>query len=555
MSDARIGQGKKHASVRINILFVLFLCAALAIAGKLAMVQIPEYVQRAATAVGSGEREENPLERGEFFLTDRHGTLTPLAANTDLFTIFVDPRMMSDEATVAHALAEALHIPADTIAAKIAKRDDPYEVIATRVPENVADGIRARNISGVGFTAERGRSYPYRAAAAHLSGFLNLGFDPPRGQYGLEEWYNDALGRVSGSRRVEQMVLSVDPDVQFVVTDALTDVVARFQATGGSGIVLEPATGRVLGMANVPSYDPNAYGEVADIGVFRNAAVASQYELGSVFKPITMAIGLNEKVITPDTTYTDTGQVVFGSYVISNFDGKAHGVNTMTQVLEHSLNTGVVFVEQQLAKDTIRAYIRNFGFGATTGIDLAGEVAGNTSNLNKDKDLEFANASFGQGIAVTPLQLATAIAAIANGGTLMTPHVVDTIRYVDGSVEVITPHTVRRVITPATARQLTQMMVSTVEQGYDTVTIKDYFVAGKTGTAQIPDPERRGYSEDAIHSFVGFAPAYRPRFVVLLTMQRPQGIRFASESLAPVFSDVMSYLLTHYEVPPDIKNP
>jgi len=305
-------------------------------------------------------------------------------------------------------------------------------------------------------------------------------------------------------------------------------------------------------LANYPDFNPNEYAKVEDISFFKNSAVSDQFELGSVFKPITMAMGMEEKAVAPDTTYEDKGIVSIGSWYIQNSDGKAYGTRTMTQVLERSLNTGVVFVQQKISKDNFKKYVKNFGFGDKTGVDLSGEAAGDTRNLKTNGDIEFANMSFGQGIAVTPIQMISAISALANGGVLMKPRVVDEKIYADGERQITPSIEAGRVVSKETALALTKMLVSVVENGYDKAKVPGYLVAGKTGTAQIPEKGKKGYSEDTIHTFVGYAPAYSPRFSVLIKLDRPRGVRFAAESLTPVFSDIMSYLLSYYEVPPDL---
>ena len=223
--------------------------------------------------------------------------------------------------------------------------------------------------------------------------------------------------------------------------------------------------------------------------------------------------------------------------------------------MEKSINTGAVFVEQKLGNEDFRKYVEAFGFNRPTGIDLTGEIGGNISNLkNGNPDIDFATASFGQGIAVTPLEMATAIGAIANSGKLMQPYLVQKIIHSDGQEEDIQPKLVRQVVTEQTAAKLTAMLVNTVRKGYDKIKIDNYFVAGKTGTAQVPNEKSSGYSDQTIHSFVGYAPAYNPKFLIFIKMDNPklpQGINFASNSLAPTFADMTKYLLNYYEIPPD----
>lgn len=537
---------------RVNIISALFLFFALVLCVRFASLQLVDdagrIVLKSAAAVSAVARDTT--ERGEIFLQDRFGVLMPFAINKTLYTVSADPRKIEDTAGAAEALAQILNISAQPIVEKLRKVNDPYEVIASKVSSEVADMIKERKIPGIYLEPQQGRYYPYQRSGSHLAGFVGIREENRTGQYGLEGFYEHTL--TEGD--VEKLILSVDPNIQFKIEEELKSVIEKWDASGGSVIVMEPATGRVLGMAHMPAYDPNEYAKEKNVSVFSNVAISSQLELGSVFKPITMAAGLNEKVVRPDTTYEDTGALAISGYVIKNFDNKAHGIQTMTQVLEQSLNTGVVFVQKKMSKKTMRTYIQNFGFGEKTGIDLQGEVSGDIRNLDTDRDLEFATAAFGQGISVTPIQMINAISAIANKGVLMKPHVVDKEIFRDGTVVLKDAIPVRNAINPSTAEALTKMLVSTVENGYDKAKVSGYFVAGKTGTAQIPDPNGKGYLTDAtIHTFVGYAPAYHPQFAVLLTIDRPHGVRFASSSLAPIFSNIMSYLLTYYEVPPDFK--
>jgi len=317
---------------------------------------------------------------------------------------------------------------------------------------------------------------------------------------------------------------------------------------------MEPKTGAIRAMANWPVFDPNEYNKVENINVFLNPAIQEIYEPGSVFKPITMAIGLDSKKVTPNTTYIDKGQVRIKNSVISNVDGKSYGEQNMIQVLEKSLNTGAVFVQQSIGEDIFQEYIQRFKFDQPTGIDLAGEISGNIANLFTGREINLATISFGQGITMTPLGLITAIGALANDGKLMRPFIVEKIISLDGKETIIKPELIDRVIYAETAEAITKMLVSVVENGYGKpAQLSGYDIAGKTGTAQIADLEKGGYSEETIHSFVGYAPAFDPRFVILIKIDKPQGIRFASDSVSPVFKRLAEYLFHYLEIPPSLQ--
>ncbi|MCX6730105.1 MAG: penicillin-binding transpeptidase domain-containing protein, partial [Candidatus Portnoybacteria bacterium] len=288
------------------------------------------------------------------------------------------------------------------------------------------------------------------------------------------------------------------------------------------------------------------------IGVFINPTVQSLYEPGSVFKPITMAAALDKGVVTPQTTYNDTGKVEISGKTIENALRKGEGVQTMTQVLEKSLNTGAVFAQQKLGKDDFKEYVEKFGFADKTGIDLKGEVKGNTANLETKRDFELANISFGQGIAVTPIQLVVAFGALANDGILMRPYVVDRIIYPNNKEEVTKPSEVRRVISSNTASRITAMLVSVVENGHtQKAGVEGYQIAAKTGTAQIPDPTTKKYLEtETIHTVLGYFPAFDARFSMLVRIDKPVGVKYAESTSAPLFGEIAKYILNYYEIPP-----
>jgi cell division protein FtsI (penicillin-binding protein 3)/stage V sporulation protein D (sporulation-specific penicillin-binding protein) len=265
-----------------------------------------------------------------------------------------------------------------------------------------------------------------------------------------------------------------------------------------------------------------------------------------------MAAAIDSGAVTPDTTYNDTGAVQVGSYTIRNFNEKANGIQTMRQVLQHSLNTGAIFAQEKTGNDDFLNYVVGFGFGQKTGIDLGGEVSGNISNLYSGRKINFLTASFGQGVAVTPLQLINGYSALANGGRLMKPYVVKEIIRTDSTKIETRQSVLGAPIKEQTAVQLKSMLVDVVDKGFDKARIAGYDVAGKTGTAQIPDSVGGGYLADDqfIHNFVGFAPAYSPRFTILIKMDRPKGIKFAADSLSPVFGDIARYLIRYFNIPP-----
>lgn len=422
------------------------------------------------------------------------------------------------------------------------KKDGRFKIVDKNPPPAEVERLRQESGQETSLGYEDGRYYPEGSFLAQVLGFL--GFDENRrvGQYGLEAYYDETI------RKENDLILTIDKNIQSFAEKELDYLLDKWRPVSGTVIVQDPQTGAILAMAGSPSFDPNNYGNYP-LGNFVNKAVQEAFEPGSSFKPITMSGALDKKKVTPETTYFDTGEVEIAGYKIKNFNEKSFGTQTMSQVLEKSLNTGAMFVESQLGDDDFLNYVINFGFGQATGIDLAGEAAGDTSNLYSKRKINFLTASFGQGISVTPIQLVNAYSAIANGGKLMRPYVVKKVVKPSGETKETKPEVIGTPISEKTSAQVKAMLVGVVEKGFDKAKVKGYDVAAKTGTAQIASP-KGGYSEEFIHDMVGFAPAFSPRFVVLIKMDKPQGIRFAADSLSPSLGNITRFLLNYFQIPP-----
>jgi len=517
--------------------------------------------------------------RGEIFMRDKYtegdsrSSLFPIAINKDLWMVYAVPQEIEEKEETVDKLSPLLEIDEGNLKERISKPDDPYEPLANKINEETAQEIKDLGLPGIYLKTEAWRYYPADELACHVMGFVGFEDDEKIGRYGLEEYYEkelagkpgfveakkDSLGNlISVGERVLQeaedgadLILTIDPNIQFFVEKKLEETIERFQAVEGTIIVMEIKTGAIRAMANWPVFSSNEYNEVENINLFLNPAIHDLFEPGSIFKPITMAGALDEGVVSPRTTYEDKGRVEISGYTIRNSHDTPEGIQTMVQVLEKSLNTGAVFVQQKLGKDDFKKYVEKFGFADKTGIDLAGEVEGNISNLNKKRDLEYATAAFGQGIAVTSIELINALSAIGNDGILLRPYVVEKIIYQDGKEEITEPKKVRRVISSDTASRLTAMLVSVVENGYGKkAAVPGYSIAGKTGTAQIPDLKTGGYTDETIHSFGGFFPAFDAQYSILIKVDKVKGINFAADSIAPVFSQIAEYILNYYEIPP-----
>lgn len=582
--------------------FIIVLVGA-GIVARMFFLQVVKNGYYAALAQGQhAEYAEFDPPRGSIFFQDKFNfsahKLFTAAAQKKWMMLYAVPKEIADPEIAAANLApilaewkkekrkknegleksesEQLKIEQDLIfkieqdlLARLGREDDPYEPVMSKLSEEQVKIVSDLHIKGVYGQEEELRYYPGGMVGSHVLGFVGYKEGERAGQYGVEGFYDDILRGSKGTTKISlwgdkdsgssfrkgsDLTLSIDYNIQFMLEEKLRKAKEMLGAEGGSAIVMHPKTGEIIALAATGGFDPNEYSRVESIDIFLNDAVQKMFEPGSIFKPFTMAAALDAGVISPTTEYEDKGYVVVRDRTIKNANQKVYGKKNMTNVLELSLNTGAVFVGQRLGREKFREYLQGFGFGAYTGIDLQGEVAGDIQNLlTTSRDVNFATASFGQGLAVTPVQLITAFSAFANGGKMLKPHVVSKVGELDGGKQSKNePEIISEPISAKTAAQITDMLISVVENGYSKkAAVRGYKVAGKSGTAQVSDKEKGGYSEKTIHSFIGFAPAYDPRFVALIKLDDPKGINFSSDSAAPIFSEVAEYILNYYEIPPD----
>jgi cell division protein FtsI/penicillin-binding protein 2 len=566
-------------SSRLRILLILFAAGFVAASLRLFFIQVVGNARYEAEAEGQQVIEEAvEPRRGSIYLSligEEEVRHVPVALTKRWWHIWAAPDEILEERKehVTREISELLEIDSSMVRERLSKKGDPYEPLKDKVDDETLKRIEERELEGIHAEPVDDRYYPLHTLASHLTGFLGRTEDARVGQYGLEEAFEEELagttGKVEGFRtpfgriiwpfsNLEEprdgsdVYLTVDYHIQLLLEKKLAEARERYSASSVSAVVMRPSTGQILALAVSPSYDPNEYHK-EDVSVFFNPVVQGRFEPGSIFKPITMAAALDTHVISPDLTYVDGGPITVADRVIRNSTGEEHGVQTMTQVLEKSLNTGVVFAVGRIPRGKWFEYVERFGFSEKTGIELPGELAGDVRNLAQGGPVERATSAFGQGIAVTPLELVSAIGAIANDGTLMQPYLVSKVLDSDGKTTRFarSAEKKREVVSPETAKAVTEMMVSVVENGGGRrAQIPGYFVAGKTGTAQIPSPSG-GYSEETIHSFVGFAPAFEPEFVMLIKIDRPQGVQFSEASAAPIFKEVGEFILHYLGVEPD----
>lgn len=478
--------------------------------------------------------------RGSIYLSDKNGSLLPAAVNQNVPIIYAVPKAIEHPRQAADALAPIIDMPVATLVKIFSKSNDSYELLKRKADPAVAEKITNLNIKGVYADVVPERYYPLAESASQVLGYvgpnsLNTG---ESGHYGIESFYDDYLA--GGS----DLTLTIDPNIESQAEKILDEVVASTGASGGSVIVEDPQTGKILAMGGTSNFDPNNYG-ASPIANFLNSNVQAIYEPGSIFKVFTMAAGIDAGKITPNTAYNDSGFIKIGTTKLTNYDFKTHGPygpgTTMTTVIEHSINTGAIFAENQTGNATFLAYMKKFGLDGKSGVDLPGEVAGSLRTLTpKASQITFDTAAYGQAVATTPVELINAISAIANGGTLMRP-------YINSALK---PEAIRRVIATSTAEQVTGMMVAAVDHA-KVGAIDNYSLAGKTGSAYIPDLVNGGYTNKLIDSYIGFGPTSNPRFVAFIRLNTLPETALAAQSVVPAFRKLAQYIINYYGIPPD----
>jgi len=559
---------------RIGVLLVLVAVVAVIAIARLYVLQVADHKKWAGIAENQHSLSADILpDRGEIFFREGN-TVYPAAVNREYPLLYVVPKEVEEPMPVAEAIAGITGVSADEVRGKFVDRNDPFEMIKKRLSDEEAWRIRELDIPGVGLLNERSRYYPGGGLAAQVIGFVSSkDSGGESGRYGIEASKDALLGGKSGrviqvrdaagrwistsdremisSEEGPDIVLSIDHVIQHEVETILRTAVEKHGADGGTIIVVDPATGKILAMASSPGFDPNEYAKTEDYSRFLNPAVSQTYEPGSIMKPITMAIGIEEGKISPGTEFTDPCAVSEAGYVIRNAEEKCYGRTTMTKVLEESINTGVIFVEKLVGNARFSEYFDRFGFGRKTGVELPAELAGNTKNLvDSRRNIQFFTASFGQGVTMTPLQMISAYQALANGGMLMRPSIIEKYIHADGSEEIVEPYEVRRIVSEETAGLVGEMLENVVVNGHGKrAAVPGYRVGGKTGTAQVAKKGEKGYDEGlTIGSFVGYAPIGHPKFVVLSKIDNPKDVIWAESSAAPVFGEVMKFLLSYTKV-------
>ena len=504
-------------------------------------------------------------ERGP--ILDRNGYA--LAVSAPVESVYALPGRIADRAAVAAALAPHLGERPRDIEQRLAS-DRPFVWVKVKIPPAAAEAIRARRLPGIGTVPEALRFYPNRELAAQILGFVGrddrglegveLAHDKSlAGEAGLALVERDALGReMTGQPTILKaptpgtgLVLTIDATVQYL---AERELEAAWRATGakaGMVLVMDPRTGEILAMAMRPTFNPNAY-QVATADQWRNRAVTDPFEPGSTFKAILAASALEDGVVKPgDRFYGEQGVITIANRTIH--DWKKYGWLTFQQVLQYSSNVGAIKVGLQLGRERYYRHVTEFGFGSLTGVGLPGESRGQLRPPDRWSGLSLASISIGQEVSVTGVQMLAAFGALANGGRLMQPHIVRAVLDRSGrEVRRTEPQAVRQVISPETAATLSDILTSVVAEGTGhKAVVQGYAVAGKTGTAQKPDPVTHVYSrKPGVLSFIGFVPSNAPRLVILALLDEPKTVVWGSEAAAPIFAAVAGPVLRHLDVAP-----
>ena len=549
--------------MKIKFIFLLFIAFYLAIIVRLFFLQVIY----------------SPLNKSEYLKTNKlypvRGRIydlknQSLVLNQNSYQLYIEPKKIADKDKLLQLLSKSLEVEEASISAKL-NMSKNWVAIFAGITQEQKDKIDKLNLKGIGFDYQTKRFYPEASLSAHLLGFLgkdNQGEDV--GYLGLEGFYNrdlrglpgfleterDILGRpilIGVQQRVEaengrDLVLTIDKNVQEISKKRLLEGLDKYKAKKGCVITADPKTMAILSLVCLPDYDLEKY-YLFNENFYKNLAISDLYEPGSVFKPLIVAAALEEKKIKPNDIYNETGQVAVGEYNIKTWNDRYEGRISMTRILEKSSNVGMVYIGEKLGNKKIYSYLEKFGFGQNTDIDLEGEASGYLKPANNWYPIDYATVTFGQGIAITPIQLIRAFASIINGGYLMKPYVVQKI-VSENKVTEIKPKIEKRVISQMTSNIIKKMLVSTVENAeakWDRP--KGFSIGGKTGTAQVPIKGIYDTSK-TIASFIGFAPAENPKFLTFVVLYEPKTSQWGSETAAPLFFEIVKDLIVYYNISP-----
>ncbi len=515
--------------------------------------------------------------RGSIYFTTKDGEKVSAASVTSGYLLAVNPTLIKDPAAAYEKIKLHVSISKEDFIKKATLPNRTNVEIDPKVSDETYALLSNEIIEGVMLYRNQWRYYPGDTMSARSIGFVGYGSDDGqlRGKYGLERYYDETLYRDNTKLSVNffaeifsnlgslvfenkeqksgSVVTTIEPTVARMLDRVLQETQDEYKSKLTGGIIMDPKTGAIYALNVAPTFDLNIRGS-SSIEQFQNPLVENVYEMGSIIKALTMAAGLDSKAVTPQSTYYDAGFLDLNGYTIKNFDGKGRGTVPMQEVLNQSLNTGVSHIVKLMGREKFRSYFEGLKLGSETGIDLPSEAQGLMNNLKTTRDLEFATASYGQGIAMTPIATARALATLGNGGHLVTPHIVKSIEYDDGTKKEVEYPNGAQVFSPETSETVSRMLTTVVDKALrgGKVALPHHTIAAKTGTAQMANPNGGGYYEDKyLHSFFGYFPAYDPKFIVFLYTVDPRGVQYASETLTEPFMDISKFLINYYSIPPD----
>lgn len=570
---------RRQMILRIRIITGCIFVLVLLLVGRLYQVQVMAHEHYSELAERQYVHTKQDLySRGSIYFTTKEGEKVSAASIRSGYVLAFNPTLITDPNPVCGAVLPYITITEEKCLERATLQDRTYVEISSTLKEEEADEIKVLKLPGVHLYRNQWRYYPGDSLSARSIGFVGYTEDSDTelfGKYGLERFYDQVLHKEIEVQSVNffaeifsnlgdlvyrkdeavqgDIVTTMEPTVARMLDTVLLKTNEKYNSHLTGAIIMNPQDGSIYAMNAVPGFDLNDRG-TSTVAHFQNPMVENVYEFGSTIKALTIAAGLDSGVVERRSTYYDAGSISLDGFTIKNYDGRGRGTVDMQTVLNQSLNTGVSHIVQKMGKDKFREYFLNFKLGSETGIDLPNEAYGLVDNLHSPREVEYATASFGQGIAFTPIAATRALATLGNGGYLVTPHLVSKIEYEDGTYRDMLYPRGAQVISEESSEEVSRMLTDTVDTALvgGRQSLPNHTVAAKTGTAQIAIPGGRGYYEDKyLHSFFGYFPAFDPKFIVFLYTVEPKGVQYASETLTEPFMDITRFLINYYAVPPD----
>ena len=559
----------------IDFVFLFFLLFSFYLIFVLYKYQIIKgaYYNEKVLAQTKGYSLSKVKNRGSIFFQDGESSRVAVAIQNFGYILAINPKYVKSPLILYKKLSKIIDLDRDKFLKKASKKNDPYEEVAFRISQEDAEKIKALREKSIILVKESWRNYPFGEISAKVIGFVNF---ENNGDYGLEKYYDQVLNRkesqfegniffslfaedkknnIFGQKVISKegnLISSIDINLSAFVEKELKKIDQKYKSKYSAAIVIKPATGEILTMTDSKNFDLNS--QRRD---FRNEFVEHRFEVGSTFKPLVAAIGLESGKITKDFSYNDKGCIKFPKKTMCNFDKKGRGPRTNLQtIISQSLNTGMIEIERKIGHKTFLEYLLNLGLAEETGIDIDGEISSNISNLNNGVDIDYAAASFGQGISFTPIGITRALSSIASDGYMVKPHLIKRIEYGDLIPDQEFEEEPRKVFSPHTIKTIKDIMVKRADkfaQNKDYYN-KNYAIASKTGTAQIASPKGGYYKDKYIHTYFGFFPAYakpEDRYAIFLYTLEPKGVRYSSQTMTRPFYNIVNFMISYFNIKPD----